>query len=1053
MAFFTVQKIEKYLKEIRAAAHREVRDIPVFKYHPGDCPEAHRPEFDDRGWQDFSVGGLWGGYDITAWFRARVSIPDGWNDRRLYLRFLVGPRDEGESTAETMLYVNGSPLQGIDIWHDEAWLPPETLQAGEISIALKAWSGVLAVPARRRFKLAQLIWIDEDSERLAYLTDTLIRTIKSMDENDLRRFHLLQAVHKAYLIIDFGKPGSECFYGSVAQARRFLEQKLKDWQSLDEIKPAVTGIGHAHIDVAWLWRLRHSREKAARTFATVLNLMRQYPEYRFLHSSPQMYRFLESDYPEIFSRVRERIEDGSWEITGATWVEPDTNIPNGESLVRQFLFGKRYARDTFGIDMKLLWLPDVFGYSAALPQIMRKSGIDYFMTTKISWSQFNRFPNDTFLWRGLDGTEVLTHFVTTPEEGSAFYTYNGQMRPEDVRGIWNAYRQKDINDELLLIYGWGDGGGGPTREMIEWSLAQKNLPGQPRVQLGKAEPYFERLAQRLEGENLPVWDGELYLEFHRGTYTSQASTKRANRKTEILYHNAEWAAALAGVLTGQANYPAAQLNTGWDRILLNQFHDILPGSSIREVYEDALDDYAQAAEIGEQALDEAVDTLLARIPLEGDGVVVFNPLSWRRDGLVALKMSELLDGKTLLHPGGSPSPTQVIESDGEPAVLVAVDDIPALGYRAYPLVQAAPAVENPLVVTPTRMENAFYAVHLDERGQITSIYDRRAQRELLPEGCKGNVLQAFEDKPMAFDAWDIDIYYQEKMREVSDLVEAIVEETGPLRGTLRLTWRFNRSTIQQRLRIYAYSPRIDFDTQVDWHEQQVLLKAAFPVDVRATKATYEIQFGSVERPTHWNTSWDWARFEVSGHKWADLSEGNYGAALLNDCKYGYDIKDGVMRLTLIKSAVRPDALADKGRHAFTYSLLPHAGDWREGDVTREAYALNLPLIGRPYRKETPENQQDLPAEFEFITLPSDHIILETVKKAEQGGGWVLRLYEYGQKRQQAVNLTLGRSISRAVECDLMEENHRPAAWSNNSLTFDIEPFEIKTFMVWFEPQA
>jgi alpha-mannosidase len=358
-----------------------------------------------------------------------------------------------------------------------------------------------------------------------------------------------------------------------------------------------------------------------------------------------------------------------------------------------------------------------------------------------------------------------------------------------------------------------------------------------------------------------------------------------------------------------------------------------------------------------------------------------------------------------------------------------------------------------MVVTPTRMENAFYSLRLDEHGQITSIYDRREQREVLAEGRKGNVLQAFEDKPMAFDAWDIDIYYQEKMREVTELVEAMVEEGGPLRGTLRLTWRYYDSTIVQRVRIYAYSARIDFDTQVDWHEQQVLLKAAFPVNVRATKATYEIQFGSVERPTHWNTSWDWARFEVSGHKWADLSEGNYGAALLNDCKYGYDIKDGVMRLTLIKSAIRPDALADKGYHAFTYSLLPHAGDWREGDVTREGYALNTPLIAYPSLTGLLTYKAGLPPAFELVNLASDHIILETVKKAEDGDGWVLRLYEYQQKRQQGVCLELGRPIRRAVECDLMEENQQPVQWTADSLSFDIEPFEIKTFMVWFEPET
>jgi alpha-mannosidase len=819
--------------------------------------------------------------------------------------------------------------------------------------------------------------------------------------------------------------------------------------SYDEMKPAVTAVGHAHIDMAWLWRLSHTREKAARTFATVLHLMRQYPEYRFVHSSPQLYLYLKEDYPDIFAAVREKIAGGEWEVTGATWIEPDTNLPGGESLVRQFLYGIRTMRQEFGVDMKLLWLPDVFGYSYALPQIIRKCGVRYFMTTKISWSQFNRFPYDTFRWRGLDGTEVLTHFVTTPEERSPFYTYNGQLRPSEVQGIWQQYRQKEVNDDLLLLFGWGDGGGGPTREMLESARALANLPGLPRVRMGKAEPYFAALDERVAKKQLPVWDGELYLEYHRGTYTSQAYNKRANRLSEILYHNAEWLSALADILTGEAAYPAAALRRGWELILLNQFHDILPGSSIRQVYEDSRQDYDRIAAIGREVLAQAQQRIVAGLAAREEQLVVFNPLPWSRDSLVELSWSEQMAGKTILDPNGRPSPVQNVENEEGKKVLLQVRDLPSLGYQAYswaqPAAEIAPAE---LVVTPQRLENGYYRLELNEKGQLVSLLDKSAGREVLAPGGRANVFQVFEDKPMAFDAWDIDIYYQEKMREIGELIEAVVEEEGPLRGVLRLQWRYYDSLLDQRLIIYRRSPRIDFRTVVDWQEQQALLKVAFPLNVRTTRATFEIQFGAIERPTHWNTSWDYARFEQVGHKWVDLSEGNYGVALLNDCKYGHDVKDNVLRLTLIKSAVRPDPLADRGRHDFTYSLLPHRGDWRQSQVVNEAYALNYPSL--PVLTQAVEDLPvQLPTRYSFAAVDSDHVIIESVKKGEDGDAWIIRLYECKQYRTEAVTLTLGRPVRRAVACNLIEEEESDVAYDGRRLTFAMAPYEIKSFKVWF----
>lgn len=1050
MLFLTEEKIARLLPEIQASIYRETVEIPTFRYLEADPAAAQQPDFDDSDWADFHLMDYWGGYDKIAWFRAWVNIPPHFQGKKLALRFLVGPRDGGGSTAETMLYVNGQPLQAIDVWHEEAWLPPEHLRQNRIFIALRSWSSVLNVPDRRRFKLAQLNWIDEGAERLFFLADTLLKAINVMDKNDWRRVNLLTLLNDSFKYIHFTQPRSDEYYESFARAAEFLGDGLRRLEGSEANKPTITAVGHSHIDMAWLWRLGHSREKAGRTFSTVLHLMRQYPEYRFMHSSPQLYKYLQQDYPDIFKKVKARIASGEWEISGGMWIEPDTHLTSGESLIRQILYGKRYIRETFGMESNVVWLPDVFGYSWSLPQIMIKSGITAFMTTKISWSQFNRFPHDTFWWRGVDGSEILTHFITTPESGTKHqYTYNGTLTPHHIIELWNLYQNKALNNELLHAFGWGDGGGGPTREMLEMARVLKDLPGFPRVQTGKVEPYFERLRERLKDKDVPVWDDELYLERHRGTYTSQGQNKRANRKAEILYHDAEWMGALAGILIGEQS--SIDLTEGWEMLLLNQFHDILPGSSIRQVYEDSARDYDRITEIGAAALTEALWQITARIRAQQESLAVFNSLPWSRDILVALPYEEAVADKALMLGGGQALPTQTVEQDGERAILVEVPQVPGYGYTTIPVspvTQTQPNEQYRITVERNRLENQHYRIEVNERGHLTSIYDKLAEREVLAPGGVGNVLQAFEDKPLSADAWDIDVFYQEKMQEVDNLIEAVAEETGPLRGTLRLTWQFYHSTITQRISIYRTSPRIDFRTEIEWREQQVLLKVAFPVNIRATSATYDIQFGSIRRPTHWNTSWDWARFEVPAQKWADLSEGNYGVALLNDCKYGYDIKDNVMRLTLIKSALSPDAQADKGQHVFTYSLLPHVGDCYQGGVIEEGYNLNYPAHTN-FIPAQPDGT--LPPQLSLLSVEGSggSVIVETVKRAEDGDGWIVRLYEAKHERHHAVTLRFSQPIRRAAECNLIEEGDAAAQHEGSALTFAIAPFEIKTFRVWF----
>ena len=628
-------------------------------------------------------------------------------------------------------------------------------------------------------------------------------------------------------------------------------------------------------------------------------------------------------------------------------------------------------------------------------------------------------------------------------------------------GCAAASAEVAVNTEVLDIFGYGDGGGGPTRKMLESGRRFASVDGLPRGTFGPAEPFFDRLQARLSGSpKLPHWVGELYLEYHRGTYTSQARTKRANRKSEILYHNAELFSVLAAVETG-ATYPQESLNAGWEKILLNQFHDIIPGSSIKEVYEDSARDYTEITRRGEAALAIALDAIAGQIDTRSDSVVLFNPTDTLRPAEVArVSIPAALGDVEFADENDAPLPAQQIgEYKGQRDYLVTVPDIGPLGYQTITVGKAGGPPEGSTVrAEPGLLENDFVRVTFDDAGEITSLIHKIAseddseivEREVIAPGQTANALVLFEDKPLDYDAWDIDIYYQDKpypVREIGTVDSITVIENGPVRAGIEIKRRFLKSSLTQRVYLYAHSPRVEFDTEADWQERQMLLKTAFPVTVSATRATYEIQFGSVERPTHANTSWDWARFEVCGHKWADLSEGDYGVSLLNDCKYGHDIRDNVLRLTLLKGAISPDPTADLGQHAFTYALLPHTGDWR-AETVDEAYALNYPLLSRFVEAGT--GACTLPTTYALATVDDQGLIIETVKKAEDSDAIVIRLYE-AMNTRGAATLTLGFEIAEAFAVNMVEENPSSIDHTRNSITFEYRPFEIKTFLL--KPRA
>jgi len=1093
--FWTVEKLEKRIEELRELRYRDAIALEDWAFavdedrtvgiHP---PEAFEPE------RIVGKGDRWSGRDLYVWLRRQVTLPPQWAGRTIVGLFDFGETGPGHNSGfESLLFVGGRPYQGVDSNHREVfftapaadmsdqalWHP---LAAGDtLDLCFRLWSGLEGGGVRREqhheIRRAELAWLDGPSDDLYYTAKAVLDTVKQLGEDRIERHELLKALDRAFLLVDWSRPGSDAFYDSVAEAGAKL---ARDFEALKQKHPVIVRcIGHTHIDVAWLWRLVHTREKAARSFSTVLRLMERYPEYIFLQTQPQLYDYIKQDYPEIYAQMKTRIAEKRWEAGGAMWLEADCNLTSGESLVRQLLYGTRFLKEEFGVECRYLWLPDVFGYSWALPQILRKSGIDTFMTTKISWSQYNRMPHDTFRWRGIDGSEVLTHFVTTPEVPGTdvwWYTYNGFTDAFAVKGIWDKYRDKEINNELLLSYGYGDGGGGVNRDMLEMRRRMEEMPGIPSAVPGRADDFFDRLQETVRDTDRYVhtWDGELYLEYHRGTYTSQGYNKRMNRKLELLYREAEWLQALARAETGA--WPAAAedggLREGWRILLRNQFHDIIPGSSIPEVYEDSRVEYAEAEAIARGAWSDAAEALGAATgtnggpePAAGDADRLLSGELAAQGGLPGAKTHAEPASFTVWNSAGFARadavliPAEAAEGDGiwtdgegRPLTaqrgtrgwLVRPAPLPSLGAGAViwrPSAEGEAAVDvgglqaaSPFALEGTRFTTPHYELTFNEAGQISRLFDKQAGREVLAAGACGNVFQLFEDKPKMFEAWDIDLFYQEKQRDIASLARFELVESGPLAATLRLEWTFGESRIAQRLTAYVDSRRIDFETAVDWQERQQLLKVAFPVSVRSTEATYDIQYGNVKRPTHWNTSWDYARFETVGHQWVDLSERGYGVSLLNDCKYGHDIKDNVIRLTLLKAANDPDPGADRGRHVFTYSLLPHAGDWEAGRTRQEAWQLNNPLVWSAGLSPA--------AGKSLLRADAEAVHFDAVKEAEDGGALIVRLHE-ATGASVRVALESDYEIAAWQECDLMERPLGPQApWADVALY--LAPYEIRT---------
>ncbi|ANE48648.1 alpha-mannosidase [Paenibacillus swuensis] len=945
-------------------------------------------------------GDPWGELWDCAWFHFQGIVPAAAAGQSVVLLIDVN----GELC---VVDADGSPYQGltnINSEYDYALGLPgkrvvyvaEQAKGGE-RIDLWGDAGCNDLFGRYRsgkLKEALIAVCLEENKQLYYDLEVLMELADQLSNESSRKKQILQALFEvSHVLMDITPE-------SVGAARHRLSVELKKRGGDPTIR--VSAIGHAHMDLAWLWPIRETIRKGARTFATALRMMEKYPDYVFGASQPQLYEWIKQHYPALFESVKQRIKEGRWEVQGAMWVEPDSNVAGGEALVRQILYGKRYFKQEFGIDVRMLWVPDIFGYSASLPQLLKKSGVDYMVTQKLSWNMYNDYPHHTFFWEGLDGSKVLTHLP--PED-----TYNSPSAPRSLVKIEKEYHDSGVSDRALMLFGIGDGGGGPGEEHLERLKREKNLLGLPPVE---QEPSIDFLDKLQEGaSHYKTWKGELYLEKHQGTLTTQARNKKFNRRLEKSLREWEFAASFASRACA-VPYPKQELEEIWKEVLLYQFHDILPGSSIGRVYDESLARYEEITKTVEKGIEVAYGEIANNLNLSDyrDPVVYFNSLPWERAEWVQLKKGW----------------------------MKAV--VPSMGYCAVEPEEVVGVTEFvQLKASSEGIENEEIRVVLNEAGVIVSLFDKREGRELLQGGRTGNNLVLFDDR--GGDAWDFPGDYRERASIELQPASTQAYIDGPY-AVVEQHYVFGNSELTQRVKLSSESRQIVFETRVDWQESDKMLRSSFPLAIATDLVTSEIQFGSIKRPTHRNTSWDTARDEICAHHWIDVSESRYGVTMLNDSKYGHRVENGVLDINLLRSPAYPDPLADRAVHEFVYSILPHAGSCAEALVYKDGYELNTPL-----RSVKPASKSGtMAASDSLYKVDHPHIMIEAVKQAEDDHSLIIRLYETSGG-QANVNLQVAHPYLSIEETNLMEETIASLESDNGAVRLRFSAFEIKTIRI------
>ncbi|GHT77604.1 alpha-mannosidase [Spirochaetia bacterium] len=1046
------QRIIQYLGFLKPNRYREIAPL---NFEALWTEKTFRAPPKDVSWEKIPSPWNYGKPWHCFWFRASFTAP-AQSAYPLYLRVIPN--------ADSLVFIDGKPAGAFNPVHKKIKVSAD---GKEHLLHLEAYAGhyypgehpfagrrVMLTLGRQipdypnTFEGGALVERVEPVYSLYYDAACLLDLAKTLDDNSLRKARIIKGLYDALMGIHYASTGKELETEAAAAAQKIAPLlAAKNGSTVPEIHL----IGHAHIDHAWLWHIGETERKVARTYINMARLAEEYPDFVFIQTQSAQLEIIRNEYPDIFAAVKEAYKKGNWEPNGGMWVEADCNITGGESLIRQFLVGKAATREMLGYEADTLWLPDVFGYAAALPQILAGCRITYFVTSKINWNDTTRFPYDTFIWRGIDGTGIKTHYISSRTRG-----YNGKVGPEFLAEIWEQIQHKEIQSAAINSVGEGDGGGGTSRGDLEMAKRLANLEGAPKSGWKKVSAALDSIFGP-EGEiQWPEWRGELYLELHRGTYTTQARTKRYNRKLEFGLRHTEWLAAIAA-RQGLAPYPREALLKNWKTLLTNQFHDIIPGSSIHRVYVEA----EAAYQTIEASLAEITGDLRRKIQADSAAAVtLFNDLSWERGDPVVLSGASLGGIPALKSGSGAVYPIQRYQDLDGRDVAVFTPKLPSLGWAHFvPAEYGAGA--SPFTYTGTNLKTHFYEIQFDKVGRITSLIDIVQKRELVAPGGTFNGFVSAQDVPVLWEAWDIDSDWTRYLEEETRLLSTEQIACGPVCFVLRRKYAIGAaSVLTQDTVFYAEERRIDFRTKVEWREQRRLLKVGFDTAIDATQVRCEVQYGHLLRNTHKNLPHDRAKFEICAHKWISMEEAgggvaSNGIALLNDCKYGHDVDGGRMRLTLLRSPTAPDETADQGEQRFTYALLPFAGSFGEANVVRSGYELNAPVIGeiaetcKDWRpgKAVPANHTTV---YSLLSVEGSAVIVESVKAPEHPAAHeerlVIRLYESLGGRAAAV-LRFSQAISGAWATDMLEDNPRQLPFTGAELPLDFRAFEIKTILV------
>ena len=1016
--------VEIKLKALKKRIYTDFENTAPWKMRECIYKDIGDYEYLYDGWKDLDVGGYWGGNGLSAFFKNKITIPERFEGKKVTLYVYFG--------GDSLVSVNGVPFQGLDPFRNAVVLTDCAKAGDTYDIDIESYFVWHSNESTLKKLECSFIATTDDEVNEIYWDIKAVYNALFMPGmgNDYATL-IRESLKEAFQYVDFDEPVFDVFKAKLRMCKKVLYDRVYNNPNY-KCMGKLDLIGNSHLDMVYMWAYKEFVRKVGRTHATMLRLMEQYPDFIFSQSQAGMYEEMRIHYPNIFEQVQKRVKEGRWEYIGGMWVEPDCNIISGESFVRQFLHGVRYAEKWFGVTPKTCWLPDVFGNSYCMPQIMKKAGMEYFVTHKMGiWNDTNPWLYNSFWWEGPDGSKVFaavppTHFI-------------GSMEPDSLKTNWVKYSDKDTIGESMYCYGWGDGGGGVDNEMLEYVKRYKNFPGLPETKACKIEESLENMRQKAiaAGDKIVTWKDELYLEEHRGVHTTKAALKKANRYCENLYREAEMYAVIAESYGYE--YPTEELSLAWRKILTNQFHDSLPGTHITEVFGKLMSIYDEVIETGERIRNEALDVIAEHIGYDkniGKPFALFNSLANSATTKVELDYQEV----DIFDENGSKVPVQAYtKPNGEKKLVFVAKDIPAVGYKVYYKLPAAkaPAYEE---TNGKQIENDSFRLVLDDNATLISIFDKKNNREVISKGGKGNDFRLFEDMPGGYDAWDIVATYVDREFELKDgIVKDIVK--GDVYTMISIEKDVLKSRIEQNIIIYNDLDRIDFDTHISWHEDQKLLKVFFDVDLQTKNYTRDIAYATMECCSYRYNPYDKAKFEVNAHNWIDMSDEDYGVSLLNDFKYGHEVNEHKMILTLLKAPIKPDPTSDRGEHYFTYSLYPHAETWKKAKTLERGLEINHPLGPVDIK-----SKGEMGADNSFITLTSDSMTLEAVKKCEEEDAYIIRMVE---KKGRSVDASVKffAPLTYAAECDLIERNDVPVDFDGDTISFHATPFEIKNYKV------